>query len=169
MYGSDYDYQCGHSWSYWCDDIELGSGSSSGDVAYAGDGSDRVAGNGGVGMYAAGEEGEDKLRGTDDGDRLHGGDDADVIDGRDGIDTITTGTGGATENWVNGGDGADVIEGNTDDDVLCGFVSASGQDGDVDLINAISTVDSDICYDDSEDSLSNCETVVDGRCPNPPF
>ncbi len=164
VYGADYDDDCGHGGTYWCDDIEVGIGDSVGDKVYAGDGGDRIGGYGSEGMYAEGQDGEDAIHGTSGDDRLHGGNDDDVIRGAAGDDIITTGPG---NNWAHGGTGYDGIDGHNGNDTLCGDWEDDGEEDDL-LAAGEALGGEDICADSESDYLDDCEDLRT-LCPSAPW
>lgn len=158
VYGSDHEDGCGHDETYWCDDIEVGTGSGSSDEAYGGAGGDRIGGYGIVRMKAYGDAGEDAIRGTSGNDIIEGGAGADQIRGLGGDDTIWAGDGA---NWVNGGDGLDSIYGGVNDDILCGNWD---DDTETDVIVAYGQDVEDICASDPEDSMTGCDGNEQYEC-----
>jgi Ca2+-binding RTX toxin-like protein len=169
VYASDFGTSCGPLASYYCDDIELGTGGTYGDYAEGGGGGDRIGGVGTVPLIIYGEGGRDKIRGPDATsgmNYLYGGLANDVIYGGSGDDYIVVGPGdGApvTKQWANGLDGEDTVLGDVTDDVLCGDWDT---DSDDDTIGGSSG--SDRCTHPTEDTLTSCETN-DTFCNDAPF
>ncbi len=161
VYGSDWATDCGHDETYWCDDIEVGTGSGSSDEAYGGAGSDRIGGYGNLRMKAYGDAGEDAIRGTSANDIIEGGAGNDQILGLGGDDTIW---GGDDDDWINGGDGTDSIYGEDDDDFLCGDWD---EDDDTDLISGGGDNSGDYCASDPEDTMTGCDGNEQYACETP--
>lgn len=107
------------------------------------DGSDNIAGNGGVDTIftgggndtVSGGEGADLIDGGAGDDSLSGDADNDVLAGNEGRDTLDGGLGddrlegGEDADLLSGGDGADLLAGGTGDDTLTGDAGADTLDG----------------------------------------
>ncbi|MCV0430690.1 tandem-95 repeat protein [Nitrosopumilus sp.] len=116
-------------------DILLGNGGD--DHIKGGDGDDEIFGG----------SGKDKIDGDDGNDTIKGGLDNDELKGDDGNDTIL---GGAGDDHIKGGDGNDDLRGQA------GFDTLKGEKG-IDSLNG--GADEDTCYEDSDDTLKNCEII----------
>lgn len=88
-----------------------------GSTFHAGDGHDRIYGNG-LDDTIVGDSGDDFLSGNNGADLLVGGDGNDELSGGNGDDTLITG--GGEKDIADGGDGNDTIIGFTDHDILMG-------------------------------------------------
>ena len=167
VFGSDYNTNCGPFDTYYCDDIELGTGDTNqGDHAEAGDGGDRIGGTGDKGIYAYGDAGRDKIRGSDGPNVLYGGSNNGVIFGGSDDDYIDLDPGDGppvSKQWANGLDGDDEIWGDVTDDKLCGDWADDGDEDDI-----YGSSGSDKCTYPGEDSFDSCETD-DYMCDGAPF
>jgi hypothetical protein len=84
-------------------------------------GADTIAGQNGIAgitnMTIDGNDGDDRLSGTDDGELIRGGDGDDFLDGNRGEDDVNGGSGDDTFQW-DPGDGSDIVEGRAGGDRL---------------------------------------------------